>query len=290
MTHSTINDTQDRALEFLHLHQAGRGFVMPNAWDIGTAVLLASEGFPAIGTTSAGIAFSLGKPDYGVRRAHAAVTRDEMIDAVRRITGAVPVAVNADLESGFGDTPEEVAATVRIAIGAGAAGCNIEDVDRSTGALFDEAAAVDRIAAAREAIASSGQHFVLTARTDVFQRDGADAMAMAVARGNRFLEAGADCVFTPGVTDIPRARILAREIGGPVNLVVGLNEAASGAGELLDAGIRRISVGGSIARAALGLVRRSARELREQGTVSYAREQIPQAELNALFEKRFTGA
>lgn len=270
---------------FLNLHQAVRGFVMPNAWDAGSAVILAEEGFAAIGSTSAGIAFSMGKPDYSVRDARCAVTRDEMIDAIRRIVAAVALPVNADLESGYGDTPEQVAETVRLAIAAGAAGCNIEDVDRASGGLFDEAAATARIAAARAAIRSSSRAFVLTARTDVFQRGDEQAMQHAIRRGNCFLEAGADCVFTPGVTDVARARILAKEIAGPLNLVVGLNEASSSALELIDAGVTRISVGGSLARAALGLVRRGARELRERGTVAYAAQQIPQGDLNALYER-----
>ena len=282
MTHSAQTA---KGSTFLQLHQAERGFVMPNAWDAGSAVILASEGFGAIGTTSAGIAFSLGKPDYNVRNTRIAVTRDEMLDAIRRIAAAVPLPVNADLESGYGNTPEQVADTVRLAIAAGAAGCNIEDVDRATGSLYDEAMAVARIAAAREAIASSGRPFVLTARTDVFQHGGGDSLQLAIRRGNSFLEAGADCIFTPGVTDVSRASTLAREIAGPLNLVLGLNEASSNALALIEAGVQRISVGGSIARSVLGLVRRSARELRESGTVSYAAQQIPQAELNALYER-----
>lgn len=280
---STANTDPGRA--FLELHRAGRGFVMPNAWDIGSAVILADEGFAAIGTTSAGIAFSLGKPDYGVRDARLAVDRDEMLDAARRIAGAVRLPVNFDLEAGYGDTPEAVAGTVRLAIAAGAAGCNLEDVDRATGRLFDEATAAARIGAARDAVAASGRAFVLTARTDAVLLGGADGMPDAIERGNRYIESGADCVFTPGVVAISQARLVAREIAGPVNVVVGLDEAGSSALALIDAGIRRVSVGGSIARAALGLVRRSARELREHGTVGYAAQQIPQAELNALFER-----
>ncbi|MEW6708073.1 MAG: isocitrate lyase/phosphoenolpyruvate mutase family protein [Pseudomonadota bacterium] len=270
---------------FLELHRAERGFLMPNAWDAGSAVVLAGEGFPAIGTTSAGIAFSLAKPDYEVRHAQLAVSRGEMLDAVRRIAQAVAVPVNADLESGYGDTPDEVGHTVRLAIEAGAAGCNLEDVDRRTGALFHEREAAQRIAAARAAIGASGLAFVLNARTDSALRHGEEGLRTAIERGNRYLEAGADCVFVPGITEVSQARLLAREIQGPVNLVVGLNESGSSAHALLEAGIRRVSVGGSIARAALGLVRRSARELLERGSVSYAAGQIAQAELNALFER-----
>ena len=272
-------------LAFLDLHRAERGFVMPNAWDAGTAVLLAEAGFAAIGTTSAGIAFSLGKPDFNVRNASLAVTRDETLDAVRRIAAAIPLPVNADLEAGYGDTPEQVAESVRLAIATGAAGCNIEDTDRATGELFDEAEAVARIAAAHAAVCASGKAFVLNARTDVFQHGGDQGLRQAIERGNRFLAAGADCVFTPGVADAEHARTLVRELTGPLNLVIGLNESASSAKALIDVGVKRVSVGGSIARAALGLVRRAALELRERGTVGYANGQVPQGELNALFER-----
>jgi 2-methylisocitrate lyase-like PEP mutase family enzyme len=273
------------AQTFVDLHRAECGFVMPNAWDAGTAVLLAEAGFAAIGTTSAGIAFSLGKPDFNVRNASLAVTRDETLDAVRRIAAAVPLPVNADLEAGYGDTPEQVAESVGLAIATGAAGCNIEDTDRATGALFDTAEAVERIAAAHAAVRASGRPFVLNARTDAFQHGGEQGLRLAVERCNRFLAAGADCVFTPGVADATRARTLVREIAGPLNLVVGLNESASSARALIDVGVKRISVGGSIARAVLGLVRQAAIELREQGTVGYAKGQVPHGELNALFER-----
>ncbi|HEY0818257.1 MAG TPA: isocitrate lyase/phosphoenolpyruvate mutase family protein [Rhizobacter sp.] len=272
-------------LHFLALHRAERGFVMPNAWDAGTAVLLAEAGFAALGTTSAGVAFSLGKPDFNVRQPALAVTRDETLDALRRIVAAVPLPVNADLEAGYGDTPEQVADSVRLAIATGAAGCNIEDTDRSTGALYVEAEAVERIAAAHVAVRASGRAFVLNARTDVFQHAGENGLARAIERCNRFFAAGADCVFTPGVADTQRASMLVRELTGPLNLVVGLNESASSAQALIDVGVKRISVGGSIARAALGLVRQAAIELRERGTVGYAGGQIPQGELNALFER-----
>ncbi len=273
-----------RGRAFLELHHMSRGFVMPNAWDPGSAVVLASEGFQAIGTTSAGIAFSLGKPDYNVRDSRLAVSREEMLAVVGKIVEAVSIPVNADLEAGYGDAPEDVAETIRLAMAVGAAGGNIEDTDAAHDRLFDEALAVERIAAARAAIDAAGGGFVLNARTDALQFPGDDALKVAVQRANRFLAAGADCVFVPGVTDVARVQTLAREITGPLNIVVGLNEAAASALQLIDAGAKRISVGGSIARSVMGLVRRSARELREHGTVSYASSQIPQRELNALFE------
>ena len=273
-----------RGRAFLELHRANRGFVMPNAWDPGSAVLLAAEGFEAIGTTSAGIAFSLGRPDYNVRDSRLAVGREEMLEVVGKIAAAVSIPVNADLEAGYGDAPEDVADTVRMAMDAGAAGGNIEDTDAAHGRLFDEQLAVARIAAARAAIDAAGCSFVLNARTDAFQFPGNGALRIAIQRANRFIEAGADCVFVPGVTDPSLVSTLAREIAGPLNIVMGLNEAGASAFSLIEAGARRISVGGSIARSAMALVRRSAQELRTLGTVSYASSQIPQRELNALFE------
>jgi 2-methylisocitrate lyase-like PEP mutase family enzyme len=273
-----------RGRAFLGLHRANRGFIMPNAWDPGSAIVLASQGFQAIGTSSAGIAFSLGRPDYNVRDSRFAVGRDEMLAAIRKIADAVALPVNADLEAGYADAPEGVAETVRLAIDAGAAGGNIEDTDAARGTLFDEDLAVERIAAARAAIDAAGGGFVLNARTDAFLLFGAEAMDVAVRRANRFIAAGADCVFTPGVTDLSRVRTLAREVAGPLNIVIGLNESAASAFSLIEAGARRISTGGSIARSVLALVQRSAAELREHGTVSYAASQIPQRELNTLFE------
>jgi 2-methylisocitrate lyase-like PEP mutase family enzyme len=270
---------------FLALHKAPSGFIMPNAWDAGSAIILASEGFPAIATTSAGIAFSLGRPDYRVGNATLAVSRAEMLAAIEVIVAAVSIPVNADLEAGYGDAPDEVAETVRLAIASGAAGGNIEDTRAADGELYREDLAIDRIAAARAAIDAAGTTFVLNARTDAFLLYGQDGIDTAISRANRYLEAGADCVFTPGATDLATVRTLVKEIDGPLNVVIGLDEAASSAFDLLAAGVMRISVGGSIARSTLGLVRRAARELRAAGTVSYAREQIPQAELNALFAR-----
>ncbi len=269
---------------FLRMHHGDLGFVMPNAWDPGSAILLASEGFCAIGTTSAGVAFSLGRPDYAAG-SRMALSGDEMLAAVERVVSAVAIPVSADLESGYGDSPEQVAQTVRRAIGCGAAGCNIEDFDPLRRDLLAERDAMDRIRSARAEIAGNGRAFVLNARTDAVLQQGAQGLAAAIERGNRYLAAGADCVFVPGIADVPHAKLLVREITGPVNLVIGLTQASCSARALIDAGVKRVSVGGSIARAALGFVRSAARELREAGTTDYGAGQIPQGELNALFER-----
>jgi 2-methylisocitrate lyase-like PEP mutase family enzyme len=265
---------------FHALHTAKTGFIMPNAWDAGSALLLAATGFPAIGTTSAGIAFSLGLQDYAVDNTRLAVSREQMFDRVREIAAAVRVPVNGDLEAGFGDTPEEVSVTVRLAIEAGLAGGNIEDKIPLAPKLYDETLAAERIAAARQTIDAMKSTFVLTARSDAIQFGG--GIDGAIRRSNAYRKAGSDCSFTPGASDIASITRLANEIDGPLNMVMGLGNASGNAREWLAAGVQRISLGGSIARAALGFVRRAAEELRDHGTICFAERQMPHGEINAL--------
>lgn len=279
-----MSQTEARAAAFAALHHGPPGFVMPNAWDVGSALVLADAGFSAIATTSAGIAFSLGKQDYQVSDGRLAVSREEMFERMGQIAGAVTLPVNGDLEAGFGDRPEQVADTVRLAIATGLAGGNIED-KRPGGSLYDEGLAVERIAAARAAIDAAGSAFVLTARTDAFQSSSPGALAAVIGRANRFREAGADCSFAPGASDIDTVRTLMREIAGPLNVVLGLGGSEGSAPALLAAGVQRVSLGGSIARSALGFVRRCAQELRDAGSIGFAAVQIPQPELNALFAR-----
>jgi 2-methylisocitrate lyase-like PEP mutase family enzyme len=275
---------QHKAAAFKAMHREPRGFVMPNAWDAGSAVILAASGVRAIATTSAGIAFSMGRPDYNVRDPRLAVPRTAMFERMREIVEVVDLPVNGDLEEGYGDRPEDVAETVRLAIAAGLAGGNIEDRSPRIEGLIDEQLAADRIRAARAAIDAAGNDFVLCARTDAFQIPGEDALKTSIHRARLFREAGADCVYPPGVADLDTIRTLVKESGAPVNIVTGLR-AALPVADLLDAGVARISLGGAIARAALGFVQRSVRELGEQGTLGFASGQIPQRELNALFSR-----
>ena len=279
-----MTSQQQKAAAFKAMHHAPRGFVMPNAWDAGSAIILAEAGVPAIATTSAGIAFSMGRPDYNVPDPRLAVPRTMMFERMREIVEAVPLPVNGDLEEGYGDRPEDVAGTIRLAIAAGLAGGNIEDRSPRIEGLIDEQLAADRIRAAREAIDASGTDFVLCARTDAFQLPGGDALGTAIRRTRLYREAGADLVYPPGVADIDTVRALVRECGAPVNIVTGLR-APLAVADLLDAGVARISLGGAIARAALGFVRRSMRELVEQGTLGFVSGQLPQRELNALFTR-----
>jgi 2-methylisocitrate lyase-like PEP mutase family enzyme len=265
---------------FRELHEARTGFVMPNAWDAGSAVLLAAAGFPAIATTSAGIAFSLAKGDHTLPDGAPSVSREDMFERMQQIAAAVAVPVSGDLEDGYGASPERVAETITLARSAGLVGGNIEDYDGHN--LYDVVLAVDRIVAAREA---AGPDFVLTARTDGQLIKKPTSLADSIDRANRFRAAGADCLYIPGVNDLDTITTIVREVDGPVNVVIGLGTSTLNVPDLLKAGVQRISLGGSIARAALGFIRRSAEELATHGTITFAQDQIPQSELNALFAR-----
>jgi len=266
---------------FADLHKAGC-FLLPNAWDAGSARILESAGFPAVATTSAGVAFSLGRPDhdfFAEQPPEARVDRETMIGRVREVAGAVTVPVSADLEDGYGESPETVATTISMTSAAGAAGGNIEDFtgDRAR-PLYEEALAAERIRAAREA---ADRPFVLVGRTDVLLVGG--PLDEAIRRANAYLAAGADCAFVPGAADAATIGTLVRELDGPLNVVMGLTGNALSLADLRELGVRRVTVGGSIARAMYGHLLRAARELAEHGTFAYADNQIPQNELNQLF-------
>ncbi len=279
------NDHKNAAQRFKSLHVVKRGFIMPNAWDAGSAAVLAAAGFPAIATTSAGIAFALAKQDYGITSAALAVPRDEMFQHMRRIVEVAGVPVNADLEAGYGDSPEAVADTITMAIEAGLAGGNIEDKIPGRQDLYDEGLAVERIAAARAAIDARGGAFVLTARSDAILQAGKAGVAEGIRRSNRYRQAGANCLYVPGASDLDTVTELVREINGPINVVMGLGTTEGNAHALLAAGVQRISLGGSIARSALGFVRSCAEELRDRGTIGFTRQQISGSDLNALFSR-----
>jgi 2-methylisocitrate lyase-like PEP mutase family enzyme len=247
--------------------------VLPNAWDPGSARILEQVGFPAIATTSAGIAWSCGVPDGGW------TDRDTMLDHIGRIVAAVSVPVTADLEAGYGDTADEVAGTVALAAELGVVGANIEDA--GPGGLFGIDEAADRIAAARAA-APRGT-FVLNARTDTyFVGVEGDAFAETVERSRRYLEAGADCVFVPGVVEVDTIRRLAAAIPGPMNVVAGLANTID-APTLFSLGVVRVSLGGSLARASLSGLERAGRELLDSGTLGFLDGAIGYADLQRRF-------
>ena len=281
------SESRERAERFVQLHQQGC-FLLPNAWDVGSARILESAGFPAVATTSAGVAFSLGRPDHDFFSEQAPedrVDRETMLRRVREIADEVTVPLSADLEDGYGEAPETVATTISMALAAGAAGGNIEDFtgDRK-GPLYDPALAADRIRAARAAVDAGGEPFVLVGRTDVLLVGG--TLDECIRRANAYLAAGADCAFVPGAADATTIGTLVRELDGPLNVVMGLTGGTLSLDDLRELGVRRVTVGGSIARAMYRHLLSAARELADRGTFSYADDQIPQSDLNQLFQPR----
>src|SRR5213078_1526976 len=263
------------------LHIEGPMLVLPNAWDAGSARIFVEAGFPALATTSAGIAFSLGYPD-GER-----ISRDEMLAAVSRITRRIAVPITADLEAGYGREPVAVAETVRRAIDAGVVGMNLEDRIEEKH-LIDFTLAVERVRAARKAADATGVRLVLNARTDAFEAPDIPRekrLEEAVRRGNAFREAGADSVFVPFVGDRDTIEQLVQQIRAPVNILGTPN--APTLKELAALGVRRVTFGSAPMRATLGLVRRMAREWREKGTYGTLEAYgIPFSELKEVFGNR----
>jgi 2-methylisocitrate lyase-like PEP mutase family enzyme len=271
---------QAKAENFRRMHAGPDVVVLPNAWDHASAALMVAAGFPAIATTSAGIAFAHGYPD-GER-----MRREDMLAVAGRIAAQCPVPVSADLEAGYGSAPEDVAATITGAIEAGLVGGNIEDADPQTGRLLDFDLAVARIRAGRAAADRLKVPFVLNARTDPFLvriGDGAACFAESVRRANAFLEAGADCVFVPGPGDAETVGRLAAAIHGPLNVLAAL---AGRAGlTLADArrlGVRRLSIGGSLMLTTATLVRRVLEDIRSRGDFGYAVGAITNSEMSRL--------
>jgi 2-methylisocitrate lyase-like PEP mutase family enzyme len=261
---------REKAGSLLQLHQ---GFlVLPNCWDVASARVIARAGAQAIATSSAGVAYVLGYPD-GQK-----ISRAEMIDMVRRVAAAVETPVTADLEAGYGDTAE----TVRQAIAAGAVGMNLEDAAED-GSLFSQESQVERIRAARRAAEGLGIHFVINGRTDAFAAPGlaADArLPEAVRRANAYLAAGADCAFVPFVTDARIIAELARQIRGPLNILGG--PSAPPLLELRRLGVRRVSLGSAMARAAYGQAEKAARELLTNGSCEALQGALTYAQMQAL--------
>lgn len=258
----------EKAARFAALHGSGC-FVLPNAWDVPSALMCLGTGFPAVATTSVGVAFAHGMTD-GEK-----IGRDRMLAAARSIALRLPVPVTADLEAGYGATAEAVGETVRLAIAAGLVGCNIEDSDPATGALIDAGRAADRIRAAVDAAAAAGlADFVVNARTDPFfiGQDPGTAFPEAVKRANLYLSAGARCAFVPGPGDAATARKLAGAIDGPLNLMVGGRGATAPLAELAAAGVRRVSLGGSLMAAAYGQVKGVLSGIQGSGDFGYSAE------------------
>jgi 2-methylisocitrate lyase-like PEP mutase family enzyme len=267
---------------FKHLHQADELFVMPNAWNAGSARLLADEGFKAIGTTSAGIAYGLGIPDY-----EGLLSRSDALEEAQRIAASINIPVSVDAENGYGHDPGAVAQTIRLVAKTGAVGANIEDYAATNQSqLYDFELAVERIKAAREAADSLDVPFTLTARAECYLIGHPDPFTESVKRANAYREAGADCLFVPGVKDVQTIAALVKEINGPINVVMGLVGEPISVKQLADLGVRRVSIGGSLARATFDLIRKAAQEIRQQGSFEYAKQQIPDSELCKLFSNK----
>jgi 2-methylisocitrate lyase-like PEP mutase family enzyme len=245
------------AARFLELHRPGAPLLLPNPWDAGSAVLLASLGFEALATTSSGFAATLGRLD-------GSVTREEALAHGAAIAAATPLPVSADLENGFADDPAGVAETVRGAIGAGLAGCSIEDfTGRDDDPIYPREAAAERIAAAAEA---AGGGIVLTARAENHIH-GRDDLDDTIARLQTYQAAGADVVYAPGLTARDDIQAVVSSVDRPVNVLA--RPGAPSVAELAELGVARISVGGAFAFAAIGAVVGAARELLDQGTYGF---------------------
>ncbi len=270
-------DLRERAERFRRLHDDGL-FVMPCAWDAGSAKLFASMGFAAIGTTSGGVNWSHGRPDYVY-----SVPRDDMLNSYAAIAAATALPTSGDLENGYGSTADDVADTIRRAIASGLVGGSIEDQssDAQPGLVaIDDAA--ERIAAARAAADASGVAFTITARAESYFGGVDTPFDDAVERANRYVAAGADCVFVPGPADLDTISALVRHIDGPISVGIG-----SGGGDLtIDAlreiGVRRVSTGGAIPRALHRVVSQLSEEILEAGTFGFASRAEPEESVNAL--------
>jgi len=265
------------AAKFRALHESGC-FVLPNPWDIGTAIYLEHLGFKALATTSAGFAFSRGKPDGGV-------PRDEMLAHIREIVKATALPVNADFHAGYADEPEDVAANVRLCVETGVAGLSIEDnTGRSDCPLHEKKLAIERIRAARSAIDASKTGVVLTGRCEAWLVGDPDPLDTALDRLAAYAEAGADCLYAPGVSDPNEIARIAKTLAPKaVNVLVsGFNHQLTLSG-LADVGVRRISVGSGLALAAWGAFLRAAQDIQINGTFDLLAGNAASADLNELF-------
>jgi 2-methylisocitrate lyase-like PEP mutase family enzyme len=271
----------EKAHAFRALHAREGAFIIPNPYDAGTARLLAYLGFEALATTSAGASFSAGKPDYGV-------SRDEMLAHVATIAGAVDLPVSGDLENGFGDAPEVAAETIRLAAQAGLVGGSIEDsTNREADPIYGIDEAAERVRAAAEAAHGMRFPITLTARAENYLH-GRNDLADTIKRLQAYQEAGADVLYAPGITSKDEIATLVRAVDRPVNVLAGLSDATLNAAELAALGVKRISVGSALSRAALGAFFRAAHEMRDHGRFTFAKDAANGRELNRIFSDRDT--
>ena len=279
------NDIRSRAERFRALHEGDSILVLPNAWDVASARLMAAAGAVAVGTTSMGVAAAAGYPD--IQRIPTAL----MIAAVERMAQAIEVPLNADMEAGHGETTDEVVASIRKAMMAGAAGINIEDgTGDPTAPLVPQELLAERIAAIRAMAAAAGIPLVINARTDVFLRkvgDEGERLKETIARGEAYRASGADCVFVPG--GLPR-EVIAALVAALTTINVVANPAISipvvpSVPELQNLGVARVSIGSAAMRASLAYTRRAVHELLNTGTYSILRDELDRPEAQAAYDE-----
>ncbi len=269
----------EKGIAFRELHHTDRAFLIPNPWDIGTAMLLEHLGFEALATTSAGYAFSVGKLD-------GQIGRDEMIRHVGDLAAATALPVSADLENGYGDEPEAAAETILLAAAAGCVGGSIEDVTSRQGEvrIYEIEHAADRVRAAVEAARGLNFTFTMTARAENFIAGRPD-LTDTIKRLQAFQEAGADVLFAPGLTSRDDIAAVISSVDRPVNVIMGLQGVQLSLDELSELGVKRISVGSSLTRAAYGAFLRAAEEMKELGTFSFADEAVSYGDVTAMLSE-----
>jgi 2-methylisocitrate lyase-like PEP mutase family enzyme len=272
-------DQPGKAAAFKALHERAGVFVIPNASNAGEARILASFGFAALATTSAGMAFALGRKD-------GAVSRDEALANAGSIVEATELPVSADLENGFSDDPQEVAKTIRLAAEIGVVGGSIEDASGNPEQpIYEMQHAVSRVAAAAQAVRALPFPFVLVGRAENYLHGRPD-LDDTIARLRAYETAGADVLFAPGLPDLEAIRSVLAAVSKPLNVIAGLKGSSYTLAELGDIGVRRVSLGSSLARASMAAFVRAAEEVREKGTFTYADEATPSAAANAFMKGR----
>jgi 2-methylisocitrate lyase-like PEP mutase family enzyme len=272
----------ERAATFRALHEGPGAFVIPNPYDVGTARILAGLGFAALATSSAGFAFTIGRRD-------GAITRDQALAHARAIVDATDLPVSADLENGFGDDPATVAETIRLAATTGLAGCSIEDASGDQQKpIYDRTLAVERVAAAVEAARALPFPFTLTARAENYLHGRPD-LDDTLDRLRAFEAAGADVLYAPGLPDLAAIRTVCESVTRPVNVLAASGGQRLTVEELAAAGVRRISLGAHLSRAALGAFLRAVREIKETGSFGFTVDAAPSAEIGGFMVGRSAG-
>lgn len=271
-----MKNQSEKSKEFVELHQSGNCFVIPNPWDCGSAKLLQHLGFKALASTSAGFAFSQGRSDPSV---HA----QEMLGHLSELAQSTDLPISADMKNGFGHTPEEAAQTIIESARAGVVGCSIEDASgNASNPIYDMDLAVERIQSAVAAAKSLDFKFTLTARAENYVHGRADIQD-TIRRLQAYQAAGADVLFAPGIRTKDEVKTILRSIDRPLNVMMGLKGIQLTVAELQDLGVTRISLGGSLARAAFGALVNAAKEVQLSGTFGYASESISGEDLNNIF-------